>query len=162
MSTSNGLRHYRFTSFWRVDSGVEEVFAALRDLPSYPTWWPEVKEVKDIGSETFWLRCRSWLPYDLCFETRQAVQDSATGVLEASMTGDLEGFSRWTIKPDQGGSVMRFDEQVVTNKRSLNLMAPVARPAFKANHTLMMRPGEAGLRPFLAGLRLGRRLPPMF
>jgi polyketide cyclase/dehydrase/lipid transport protein len=157
---ANSLRHYRFTSYWRVDSSVEEAYAALRDLASYPTWWPEVKEAKDIGNETFWLRCRSFLPYDLIFETRQAVQDPAAGVLEASMTGDLEGFSRWTIKPEGTGALMRFDEQVITNKRSLNVLAPMARPAFKANHTLMMRHGQAGLRTFLAGLRLGRQLPP--
>ena len=81
-------------------------------------------------------------------------------LFEATMTGDLEGFSRWTIKPGPEGSVMRFDEEVTTNKRSLNLLAPIARPAFKANHTFMMRHGEAGLRTFLAGLRLGRQLPP--
>jgi hypothetical protein len=136
------------------------VFEALRDLASYPTWWPEVKEAMDIGSEVYRLRCRSFLPYDLIFETRQSVQDAGAGILEASMTGDLEGFSRWTIKPGPDGAVMRFDEEVVTNKRSLNLLAPVARPAFKANHTLMMRHGQAGLRTFLAGLKLGRRLPP--
>lgn len=141
-------------------ASTEEAYAALHDLASYPAWWPEVKEAKRVDDSTFWLRCRSFLPYDLIFETRQAVQDPDAGILEASMTGDLEGFSRWTIRPGPEGSVMQFDEQVTTNKRSLNVMAPVARPAFKANHTLMMRHGEAGLRTFLAGLRLGRSLPP--
>jgi hypothetical protein len=155
-----GLRDYSFTSVWRVRASTEEAYEALHDLASYPAWWPEVKEATRIDKHTFLLRCRSVLPYDLVFETRQAVQDPAAGILEASMTGDLEGFSRWTIRPGPEGSVMRFDEQVTTNKRSLNLLAPVARPAFKANHTLMMRHGEAGLRTFLAGLRLGRRLPP--
>jgi hypothetical protein len=156
----SSLREYRFTSIWRVRANVEEAYAALHNLASYPAWWPEVKEAKRIDEKTFRLRCRSTLPYDLIFETAQAVQDPATGILEASMTGDLEGFSRWTIKPGPEGSVMRFDEEVTTNKRSLNLLAPIARPAFKANHTLMMRHGEAGLRTFLAGLRLGRQLPP--
>ena len=40
------------------------------------------------------------------------------------------------------------------------IAAILERPAFKGNHTLMMRHGEAGLRTFLAGLRLGRQLPP--
>jgi len=156
----SSLREYRFTSIWRVRANVDEAYAALHDLASYPAWWPEVKEAKRIDDKTFWLRCRSTLPYDLIFETAQAVQDPTAGILEATMTGDLEGFSRWTIKPGPEGSVMRFDEEVTTNKRSLNLLAPIARPAFKANHTLMMRHGEAGLRTFLAGLRLGRQLPP--
>jgi hypothetical protein len=154
------LRHYRFTSVWRVSAAVEETYAALHDLASYPAWWPEVKEAKRLSGDTFWLRCRSLLPYDLIFETTQAVQDPSSGILEANMSGDLEGFSRWTIKPGPDGSIMRFEEDVQTNKRSLNLLAPIARPAFKGNHTLMMRHGEAGLRTFLAGLRLGRTLPP--
>ncbi len=155
-----GLRDYRFTSYWRVRATVEEAYAALHDLESYPAWWPEVKEATRVDDKTFALRCRSTLPYDLVFHTTQAVEDPSSGILEASMTGDLEGFSRWTIRPGPEGSVMRFDEEVTTNKRSLNLLAPIARPAFKANHTLMMRHGEAGLRTFLAGLRLGRQLPP--
>jgi uncharacterized protein YndB with AHSA1/START domain len=154
------LRHYRFTSIWHAPATIEEVFEALRDLKSYPAWWQEVKEVRNVGNDVYRLRCRSFLPYDLIFETRQSVQDAGSGVLEATMTGDLEGFSRWTIKPDAGGTVMRFDEEVVTNKRSLNVLAPVARPAFKANHTIMMRHGQAGLLTFLAGLKLGRTLPP--
>ena len=44
-----------------------------------------------------------------------------------------------------------FDEEVVTTKRTLNVLAPVARPLFKLNHEFMMRHGEAGLRTFLAG-----------
>jgi len=32
----------------------------------------------------------------------------------------------------------------------------VARPAFRANHTLMMRDGRRGLTAYLAGLRAGR------
>jgi hypothetical protein len=34
-------------------------------------------------------------------------------------------------------------------------MAPVARPGFKANHAIMMRHGEAGLRTFMAGYARG-------
>ena len=142
----SGLREYRFTSYWRVRATPEEAYAALHDLASYPTWWPEVKEANRVDDKTFSLRCRSFLPYDLIFETAQAAEDPEAGILEASMTGDLEGFSRWTIRSGPEGSVMRFDEEVTTNKKSLNVLAPIARPAFKANHTLMMRSGERGLR----------------
>ena len=69
----SSLREYRFTSIWRVRANVEEAYAALHDLASYPAWWPEVKEAKRIDDKTFWLRCRSTLPYDLIFETAQAL-----------------------------------------------------------------------------------------
>ena len=44
-----------------------------------------------------------------------------------------------------------FEEEVTATKALLRYLAPVARPAFRANHTLMMRHGQAGLRVYLAG-----------
>jgi hypothetical protein len=67
-------------------------------------------------------------------------------VLEATLSGDLDGFSRWTITAVDGGTVAVFEEEVETTKRALRLLAPVARPAFRANHWLMMRHGQAGLQ----------------
>jgi hypothetical protein len=74
-------------------------------------------------------------------------------VLEASMTGDLEGFSRWAISVHPTGTSATFDEEVVANTSLLRRLERIARPAFKANHKRMMRNGERGLRTFLAGYR---------
>ena len=145
-----GLRDYRFTSYWRVRATVEEAYAALHDLESYPAWWPEVKEATRVDDKTFALRCRSTLPYDLVFHTTQAVEDPSSGILEASMTGDLEGFSRWTITAEGAGTLAVFEEEVEAKKRLLRVLAPVARPVFRFNHELMMRHGESGLRARLA------------
>ena len=69
------------------------------------------------------------------------------------MTGDLEGFSRWTISADGDGTSATFDEQVVATKPMLRRLELIARPAFKANHTKMMRDGERGLETYCASLR---------
>ena len=37
----------------------------------------------------------------------------------------------------------------------LNVLAPVARPGFQVNHTLMMKHGQAGLRTYMAGYGRG-------
>jgi hypothetical protein len=152
------LKHYRFQSVWTVDAQPEQVFAVLSDLASYPQWWPEVKEVHRIDEGHFALRCRSVLPYDLVFESREAVRDEERGILEADMRGDLKGYSRWTLQRSDAGTRAIFDEEVETGKASLNRLALIARPAFRANHSLMMRRGEAGLRVFIAGYELRRRL----
>lgn len=44
----------------------------------------------------------------------------------------------------------------MTNKSALNALAWIARPAFTANHALMMAHGQSGLRTFLSGYTLGR------
>ena len=73
------------------------------------------------------------------------------------MAGDLEGFSRFSITPTSRGSRLVFEEEVTTNKRVLNWLAPLARPAFKWNHSLMMRHGLAGLKTYLAGFNRAAR-----
>jgi hypothetical protein len=153
------FRRYRFRSEWPVDVPPADAYTALREVSSYPQWWPEVRETSALGETKYVLLCRSLLPYDLRFVIERSREDPEARILEASMKGDLEGFSRWTISGDGRSSVCVFEEEVITNKRLLNLIAPVVRPAFRYNHTLMMRHGERGLRAFLAGMTLGRSSP---
>ena len=131
----------------------DDVYAVLERLPDYPLWWPQVRSVTPLGNDTYELVCRSALPYELRFTTKQAVRDPVDRVVEATMFGDLEGFSRWTISVDSKGAAATFDEQVVATKPLLRRLELVARPAFKANHARMMRDGERGLRTYLAGFR---------
>ena len=144
---------YKFRSTWHLNAAPDDVYAVLERVPDYPLWWPQVRSVMPVGDLTFALVCRSSLPYDLTFTTRQAVRDPETRVLEATMAGDLEGFSRWTITVNAQGTAATFDEEVVANKALLRRLEVVARPAFKANHSKMMRDGERGLSTYLAGYR---------
>jgi hypothetical protein len=151
-----GLNDYEFESIWHLNASPDECYAVLYDLARYPDWWPEVKEAHRLNESSFELLCRSLLPYDLKFVTERSVEDPEARVLEAKMRGDLEGFSRWTIEPSSAGAACTFHEHVVTNKSLLNKLAAVARPAFRANHTLMMRNGYKGLRTFISGYQAGR------
>ena len=144
---------YSFRSVWTLGASADDVYQALERLADYPAWWPEIKEVRPLTSEEYELRCRSVLPYDLVFTTRQTRRDPQARVLEAHLDGDLEGFSRWTIQEFPEGSRATFEEEVVANKKLLQRLDPVARPAFRANHKLMMSHGERGLRTYLAGRR---------
>jgi carbon monoxide dehydrogenase subunit G len=149
----DSLSHYSFTSEWRVDADPNDVFEVLSDIGDYPAWWPEVKRVVRIGEKRVAAHVRSVLPYDLDFEMEQVAEDRRRGVLEVRMTGDLQGLSRWTISRSTDGSRLLFEEEVEATKPLLVRLAPVARPAFKLNHSFMMRHGEAGLRTYMAGFR---------
>lgn len=144
---------YEFSSTWHLAAAPDDVYAVLERLPDYPLWWPQVRSVTPRGHDAYELVCRSSLPYELRFTTRQSVRDSSRRVLEAAMNGDLEGFSRWTIGVDSNGTTATFDEEVVATKALLRRLEPLARPAFKVNHSRMMRDGERGLRTYLAGYR---------
>lgn len=137
---------YVFHSEWQLPAAADEVYAALRDVASYPTWWPQVRSVRPLGETRGELRCRSLLPYDLVFEIDREVEDPGARVLAARQTGDLEGTSRWTVR-DDGTAV--FDEDVVVRKALVRRAGIVARPILRFNHNLMMRDGERGLRRYL-------------
>lgn len=151
------LNSYRFRSVWRVPAPREAVYRVLEELAEYPRWWPEIRRSERVDDQTYELTCRSLLPYDLTFTTTQQRTDPDRGLLEASMAGDLEGFSRWTMREDLNGTRLMFTEVVIANKALLRRLAFVARPAFTANHALMMRHGQQGLRTYLAGYTAGRR-----
>jgi polyketide cyclase/dehydrase/lipid transport protein len=151
---------YRFQATWRVRAAPGDVWDVLYDVPSYPDWWPQVKHVSElIGEETYDVQVRSALPYLLRFTLGQSLADRDAGILEADLRGDLDGFSRYTIREARAGSVLHYEQEVVTTKGLLNLLEPIARPTFVANHWWMMRSGERGLRAFMAGHRFATHGP---
>ncbi len=151
----SSLTHYVFRSVWHVQATPADVMSVLKDLQSYPAWWPEVREVRSLGRDRFEVVARALLPYDLRFVSEAAPGQPGPNVIDALVSGDLEGTVRWTVGEVDGGCRLVYDQEVTTHKRLLNALAPVARPGFKANHTLMMRHGQAGLRTFMAGFYRG-------
>lgn len=116
-----------------------------------------MKDARKLGADQFWRAPGSILPYDLAFDLVRTLAHPLGGVLEARLTGDLEGVIRWSIEPAGDGCRITFDEEVVTTKAALNRLAPIVRSAYVANHALMMARGEAGPRTFLARYALARR-----
>ena len=155
-----GLTHYVFKSIWLVNAPLDDVFSVLADPSTYPAWWPEIRSVEDLGGGRIQMIARSFLPYELRFVSEDRGQAQPPGVLDARITGDLEGFARWTLKSVGAGCRIVYDQEVDTHKRLLNVLAPVARPAFRLNHALMMRHGRAGLRTYMAGYRRAASGPP--
>ena len=84
------------------------------------------------------------LPYRLGFDIRvRHLQPPTT--LEAVATGELEGIGRWTLTPDDGGTLVRYTWDVRTTKWWMNLAAPLARPLFIWNHDALMREAAESL-----------------
>ena len=150
------LRRYVFHSDWDIDAPVDDVYAVIRDQSTYVKWWKEVREATDLGDDRCRVRARSSLPIYLDFTASLGSEDRDRGFLEARLEGDLEGFVRWQLSPRGDGTHISYDQEVLTNKLLINALSPIARPAFRANHWLMMRNGEKGLNTFMAGVRFDR------
>ncbi|UGY90414.1 SRPBCC family protein [Streptomyces gobiensis] len=137
---------YRFRDVWEVPAPPDVVFAVLARAREYPAWWPQVREVTETDSRTGTARFRSFLPYDLVVTARETRNDPEAGLLEITMTGDLEGWARWTVTAHREGTRALFEQQVEVRKPLMRLLALPGRPLFLVNHALMMRGGRRGLR----------------
>ncbi|MGC9544114.1 SRPBCC family protein [Streptomyces sp. UG1] len=143
--------HYRFRTRWALPAPPTAVYDVLEQAEDYPRWWPQVREVNRIDDTSGVITIRSALPYDMVFVARAVRRDREAGVLEIAMSGDFDGWARWTITPRGPGSLVRYDQEVDVNKPLLRRFAVPGRPVFRANHWLMMRAGRRGLLAHLAG-----------
>lgn len=137
--------HYRFRSLWALSAAPAAVYEVLERAEEYPRWWPQVREVTRLDDTTGIIRIRSLLPYDLRFTARETRRDRAAGVLEIAMSGDIDGWARWTITAAGTGTLARYEQVVDVHKPLLRRFAVPGRPLFRANHRLMMRAGRRGL-----------------
>ncbi|MFE6776000.1 SRPBCC family protein [Streptomyces sp. NPDC057702] len=148
-----GWYHYRFRSSWVLGASADAVYAVLERVEEYPDWWPQVRAAEARGDHGGVMRFRSLLPYDLRVVAHERRRDPVGRVLEIAMDGDLDGWARWTVRPQAGGRECRavFEQEVELRKPLLRRLGPPCRPFLVLNHALMMRGGQRGLRALLAG-----------
>jgi hypothetical protein len=144
-------RRYTFLSDWALPVEPAAAFAVLKDLWSYPTWWPEFKRADRIDAENGLFALRSALPLTLRFALRRDVEDEARGVLTATASGDIEGSVGWLLEPSETGTtIAHFTERVTLRHRFARHGDFALRPILKWNHAAAMRSGQAGLLAHLA------------
>ncbi|MEV7195655.1 SRPBCC family protein [Streptomyces sp. NPDC093510] len=144
--------HYRFRSVWDLPGAPSGVYAALECAEDYPQWWPQVREVNPLDDRSGVVRFRSFLPYDLVVTAEERRRDPAAGILEIGMTGDLDGWARWTVTATPTGARARYDQEVDVRRPLMRRLALPGRPLFLLNHALMMRAGRRGLAARLAAV----------
>ncbi|MEU1705682.1 SRPBCC family protein [Streptomyces sp. NPDC005706] len=137
--------HYRFRTLWSLPAPPADVFAVLERPEDYPRWWPQVRSATRLDAVTGVLTIRSLLPYDMTLTARETRRDPAAGVLEVTVSGDIEGWARWTLTPAGPDTLARYDQVVDVTKPLLRRLAVPGRPLFRANHALMMAAGRRAL-----------------
>lgn len=135
---------YRLHATWRIAAPAAVVHAALRDVGDYPVWWPSVEAAAEASDGEGCMRIRGVLPYAITTRLTRVRDDER--VLGARMRGDLEGWCAWRIDAAAGGTLVRFRQHVVARSRLLRALSPVLHVVLAANHALVMRAGERGLR----------------
>jgi uncharacterized membrane protein len=149
--TDNHNIKYSFSTTWRFEAPLEWVWNEIQAMERWPEWWKYVKSVEllqsgdknDIGS----IRKIEWstaLPYTIVF-TSEVIAIETYKRIEGRASGDLEGRGIWTFESRNGQTWVRYDWMVNTNKKWMNLLAPLARPLFSWNHDQVMKGGYTGL-----------------
>jgi Polyketide cyclase / dehydrase and lipid transport len=151
------MAEYHFVSTWQIQAPIEQVWDEISHSERWPDWWKYVVGVEELepGDADGVGKCqrllfRTRLPYTLGFDVR-VTHVQPPSELEAEATGELTGTGRWALTPADGGTLVRYYWDIRTTKRWMNLLAPVARPAFKWNHDELMREGGESLARRLGG-----------
>lgn len=142
-------RHFRFASTHRVDAPRAAVFEVLRDAEHWPQWWPQIRSVTPYDDTHGSTEIRSVLPLTLHLELATELVDPESGVLRATLTGDLVGWSQFALRADgTDRTLLDYTQEVdISLPGPAGRLAawPVARPVLLANHAAMMRAGMRGL-----------------
>ncbi|MEZ4768960.1 MAG: SRPBCC family protein [Caldilineales bacterium] len=149
------IARYDFTTIWQVDAPLAPIWTAIAEVERWPEWWRGVESVvplrnpgRGVGS-VYRYTWRSKLPYRLTFDMETTAVDPMRRI-EGRASGELRGTGRWTFSGAGGRTTVRYDWNVETTRRWMNLLAPVMRPVFVRNHDVVMAWGRAGLVELLA------------
>lgn len=140
---------FRFASSHEVAAPRDAVFAVLRDAESWPQWWPQIRSVTPYDDTRGRADIRSVLPMTLHIELATDVVDAESGVLRATLAGDLVGWSQFALRADgPQRTILDYTQEVRLDMPGLLgrlARTPLARPVLIANHAIMMRSGMRGL-----------------
>ena len=145
------MNTYEFVTIWRVKAPIESVWNEIYHSKDWPMWWKGVESVAEIrkGDEkgvgsVHRYTWKSKLPYRLSFDM-QTIRIEPPLLLEGIALGELQGRGVWQLSSEGDETIVRYDWNVETTKRWMNLVAPIARPLFEWNHDVIMSWGAEGL-----------------
>ena len=153
------MTEYRFLTTWCLEAPIEPVWEAIHDSESWPKWWRGVERVVElepgdergigqVGRYTW----KSRLPYELSFDVT-TLRKERPHLLQGEASGELAGTGTWRLAEGGGLTTVLYEWEVRTTRPWMNLLAPLARPAFAWNHDWVMKRGGEGLAT-LIGARL--------
>ena len=153
------MASYSFLTTWLLESPIGPVWDAIYDAERWPEWWRGVESVVELSSggenkvgSVSRHRWRSFLPYPVEFDSR-TTRVEPPWVIEGIAAGELAGEGRWRLFERDGLTAVLYEWNVRTTRTWMNLLAPVAGPAFRWNHNWVMHRGGQGLAE-----RIGARL----
>lgn len=144
---------YHFLSTYELTPDPEQIWAALTDVRTWPAWWRWLKRI-DVVREPdgpdgvggiYRNHVRAKTGYGFVYTT-EIVEADPLRRIDIVSAGDIVGRGRFLMAPGaEGGTSLAFAWLVETPRWWMNLLAPIARPAFTWNHDYLMTDFGTGL-----------------
>lgn len=144
------MARYHFVTSFDVAASRQRAWEVLSDLSTWPSWWRWLEGMQQLAAgdadgvgASYRCSFRTALPYTLTFDA-EVVAATPPARIEIRASGELTGAGVWELLEARGGCRLRYTWVVATTKAWMNLLAPLARPAFAWNHDVLMRDFAAG------------------
>lgn len=138
------MADYHFTTTWKLNAPLEKVWYEIKHAHQWPEWWKGVEKAEEVQEYVGDFTFRSVLPYSISFRSNVVAIDDMKRI-EGRASGELTGIGIWHFTTEDGCTVVRYYWTVKTTKWWMNVLSPIARPAFEWNHNIIMRWGGEGL-----------------
>ncbi|PSJ15911.1 SRPBCC family protein [Nitrosomonas supralitoralis] len=142
---------FKFVTEWRIDAPLVEVCDTIIHCLDWPIWWKNVKMVEKIENgdadgigSVHRFTWKGRIPYRFTFDMR-VTGFVPLSLLEGHALGEITGTGRWNFFREDELTVVRYHWHIYTNRRWMNLLAPIASPVFKWNHHQVMWQGAKGM-----------------
>ena len=151
---------YHFLSEYSLTSDREATWTKLTAVTEWPAWWRWLKRVDVVKEATsddgvgaiYRNHVRAPTGYGFVYSTEIAEVDRLRRI-DIISSGDIVGRGRFIVSDaEAGGTNVSFAWLVETPKWWMNLLAPIARPAFTWNHDRLMTDFGRGLAKASGGL----------
>jgi hypothetical protein len=152
MNRMTVMASYEFVTNWEFDAPLDRVWNEIYHSERWPEWWKAVESVVSIApgdeSGVGAIRRYTWrgaLPYRLRFDMTTTRVERLVR-LEGIAKGELSGQGCWHFSSEGSKARVRYDWEVETSKRWMQVLRPIARPVFEWNHDAVMRWGLDGIK----------------
>ncbi|MFA9459931.1 SRPBCC family protein [Thiohalorhabdus methylotrophus] len=142
---------YDFSSEWRIEAPVQNVWDQIANPPLWPQWWPgciqavEVAPHRETGpGRRYRFQWRGRLPYRLPMEI-ELTEREPPRLLAGTVEGSLAGSAIWRLSGDEAQTRVGFQLAVDVQKPWMKRWVPLTQALFRWNFRTLMEEGRKGL-----------------